>query len=287
MSYNNAKTDEGGGEDLLSSLNYQHVARLVSRFSGIQLPLTKKHMVEGRMRKRARVCGRRSLDDYCRYLLKGGGFEAEFPHLVDALTTNKTDFFREPDHFDCLQRLLPGLLKARRSNNRVFKVWSAACSNGAEPYTIAMVLSEMAQSHDFRFAILATDICTRVLEEGRRAVYSQEMIGQIPSAYAGRYVMRARGGRRDGRIVPELRQLVRFEQMNLMDDTYHVDTDVDAIFLRNVLIYFDKAGQHRVTRQLAKHLRVGGYLFLGHSESMVAAGLDLHQVSPAVFQKRR
>jgi chemotaxis protein methyltransferase CheR len=270
--------------DLLSVHNFEQIAKLVNRYAGIQLPASKKHMVEGRLRKRARVSGRGNIDDYCRYILKDGGFDAELPHLIDVMTTNKTDFFREPDHFECLVRVVPGLLKSRRGGETL-KVWSAACSNGAEPYTIAMVLSDMASSLHFKFAILATDICTKVLEEGRRAVYSKEIINPVPADYQRHYVMRSRQAQERVRIIPELRRQIRFERLNLMDDTYPVDRDVDVIFLRNVLIYFDKAMQHRVMLRLIQHLRPGGYIFVGHSESMVAAGLNLHQMAPAVFRK--
>lgn len=285
MSQSDVEAVQQGPEDFLSSRYYQQIATLVGCYAGIQLPLTKKHMVEGRLRKRARACGFESLDDYCRHLLAGSGFDAEFAHFIDILTTNKTDFFREPSHFPCLQRVVSALLEKNCGQGRVIKIWSAACSNGAEPYTIAMVLADMAASQRFRFSILATDICTKVLEEGRRAVYSREMIDQVPEAYGRRYVMRSRSARQDARIVPELRRLVRFERLNLMDDNYPVDNDVDVIFLRNVLIYFERAGQQRVITHLVRHLRPGGHLFLGHSESMVAAGLNLQQVCPAVFQK--
>ncbi len=271
--------------DVLSAHNFEKIAKLVNRYAGIQLPASKKHMVEGRLRKRSRICNRRNLDDYCRYLLKDGGFDVEFPHLIDVVTTNKTDFFREPDHFESLRLAVRELLKLQDGNDRVLKIWSAACSNGAEPYTIAMVLSEMARSDHFRFAVLGTDICTKVLEEARCAVYSRDVISQVPSHYQGRYVMRSRGPKGVVRIVPELRRLVRFERLNLMDEEYPVDCDVDIIFLRNVLIYFDKPVQHRVMQRLIGHLRRGGFIFVGHSESMATAGLKLNQAAPAVFQK--
>lgn len=285
MSVSHASVHVDGPDDSLSRHNYEQIAKLVNQHTGIQLPWSKKHMVEGRLRKRTRACGRSSLDDYCRYILKDGGFDAEFPHLVDVITTNKTDFFREPEHFHCLKRLVHDWIRAPQHRDRALKVWSAACSNGAEPYTLAMVLSEMAAVQQFRFAILATDICTKVLDEGRRAVYSREVIEQVPAQYQHRYVMRSRASKENARIVPELRRLVRFEHLNLMDDDYPVDRDVNVIFLRNVLIYFDKTVQNRVMRRLIQHVRPGGYIFVGHSESMVAAGLGLDQVAPAVFQK--
>lgn len=269
-------------EDSLSQRNFERIAKLVNHHTGIQLPPSKKHMVEGRLRKRARNCGHSKLNDYCHYLLEEGGFDNEFPFVVDVMTTNKTEFFREPAHFIELKRIVPHLLA---SSGRTFKVWSAACSTGAEAYTIAMVLAHMNMAAEFRFAILATDICSSVLEEGRRAVYSNEMLAAVPPEFRKHYVMASRGGKGHGRIVPELRRVVRFQRLNLLDGNYPVDQDVDIIFLRNVLIYFDKTVQHRVMQHLAGHLRPGGYIFVGHSETMAASGLQLNQVAPAVFRK--
>ena len=170
----------------------------------------------------------------------------------------------------------------------LLKVWSAASSTGAEAYTIAMVLADMASARkDFRFAVLGTDISTDVIDAGRRAVYPTEQIAPVPPGMQSRYVMHARrpGGRPEIRIVPELRKQVRFDRLNLMDDTYPYDRDVDVIFLRNVLIYFEKSDQAAVIKRLVGHLRPGGYLLLGHSESMIGTSITMRQIAPAVFQK--
>ena len=151
-----------------------------------------------------------------------------------------------------------------------------------------MVLADLlAQRNDFRFAILGTDISTSVLEQGVRAVYPAELIAPVPPAKQQRYLMHARkpGVRPEVRIVPELRRLVQFARLNLMDQSYPFDRDVDVIFLRNVLIYFDKADQEKVILRLVSHLRPGGYLILGHSESMIGTAVTMRQVAPAVFQK--
>ncbi|MFN4211156.1 MAG: CheR family methyltransferase, partial [Devosia sp.] len=187
------------------------------------------------------------------------------------------------------QRLVPALLELRRSERQpLLKIWSAASSTGAEAYTLAMVLADLvAQRHDFRFAILGTDISTSVLEQGERAVYPTELVAPVPPAKQQRYLMHARkpGARPEVRIVPELRRLVQFARLNLMDASYPFDRDVDVIFLRNVLIYFDKADQEKVIIRLVEHLRPGGYLILGHSESMIGTAVTMRQVAPAVFQK--
>lgn len=276
------------GDDHLSALDFSRIAKLIEGEAGIKLPPGKRLMVEGRLRKRMRALGQADFAAYCDMLFKQGGLERELTHLINAVTTNKTDFFREAEHFDFLvAEMVPSLLKARE-RNPLLKVWSAASSTGAEAYTLAMVLDELAaERSDFRFAILGTDISTAVLAQGRRAVYSAEMIAPVPPELQARYVMHARrpGARREVRIVPELRRLVRFAHLNLMDQTYPFDRDVDVIFLRNVLIYFEKADQDAVVARLVGHLRPGGYIVLGHSESMIGTSLAVRQVAPAVFQK--
>lgn len=225
------------------------------------------------------------MQDYCSVLFDEGAIEQELPHLVDAITTNKTDFFREPAHFQVLAELaIPDLLNLREGRDPLLKVWSAACSTGPEPYTLAMVLAEIAK-HRFRFAILGTDICGEVLKDARHAVYSEDVVEPVPEYMKHRYLMRSRGTGGRFRIVPELRRVVRFEHLNLMDSRYPFDRDVDVIFLRNVLIYFDKPSQRSVVERLLSHLRPGGYLFLGHSESTIAAGMGLVEVANAVFRR--
>lgn len=278
-------------DDHLSVHDFQRIASLIGKEVGIKLPPTKRLMVEGRLRKRIRVLGLSSFDRYGDLLFRSeGGLEAELPFLINAVTTNKTDFFREPEHFECMEKVLvPKLLEARRSERKpLLKVWSAASSTGAEAYSIAMLLADMvAQQRDFRFAVLGTDISSDVLDQGRRAVYPADQVVPVPPAMHSRYIMHARrpGPRPEVRIVPELRRLVRFERLNLMDAAYPFDKDVDIIFLRNVLIYFEKQDQAAVVTRLVNHLRPGGYLLLGHSESMIGTSVTMRQVAPAVFQR--
>lgn len=277
-------------EDHLSERAFKRISDLIGEEVGIKLPPGKRTMVEGRLRKRVRALGLSTLEEYAQHLFENNGLEEERLHLIDAVTTNKTDFFREVEHFELLRhRLVPDLLARRRSERQpLLKVWSAASSTGAEAYTIAMVLADMvAQTNDFRFAILGTDISTQVLEQAVRAVYPADQIAPVPPAMQQRYLMYARdpGLRPEVRIVPELRRLVRFGRLNLMDTSYPFDQDVDVIFLRNVLIYFEKSDQEKVVLRLAKHLRPGGYLLLGHSESMIGTGVSMRQIAPAVFQK--
>ncbi|MFC6789090.1 CheR family methyltransferase [Methylobacterium komagatae] len=275
----------------LSERHFRSIADVIEARVGIQLPASKRTMVEGRLRKRVRALSLETLDDYGRHLFDEGRLAEEFVHLVDCVTTNKTDFFREPAHFDLLRdTLVPHLCKlpAHRKDRPLLKMWSAASSSGAEAYTLAMVLQDMiAEGHRFDFAILGTDISTEVLRIAADGIYSEDMLAAIPAAYRHRYVMMARDRiRQIGRIVPELRRHVHFRHLNLMDQRYPFDRDVDVIFCRNVLIYFDKPTQRAVLGRLVGHLRPGGYLVVGHSESMSVAGVpDLTQVTSTVFRR--
>jgi chemotaxis protein methyltransferase CheR len=242
-------------------------------------------MLEGRLRRRMRATHIPTLHDYCAYLFDDDGLESEIVHLIDAVTTNKTEFFREPAHFQFLRAsALPAIAKSGR---RVIKAWSAACSTGAEPYTLAMVLEDYRRAQRSQdYSILCTDLCTQVLNQAVAGVFSEQMIDPVEMDLRRRYVMRAKDNRRGlVRIVPELRSKLAFARLNLMDDHYPVEGDMDLIFCRNILIYFDKPTQSKVLRQLCSHLRPGGYLFLGHSESIVGIDLPVSQIANTVFQR--
>ncbi len=275
--------------DHLSARDFQRLAAFIHDYSGIKMPPTKKSMVEGRLRRRVRAVGLGSLADYCRYLFDQDGLDREAVSLIDAVSTNKTDFFREPEHFRFLtEQAVPQLLEQREISAQVpLKIWSAACSIGAEPYTLAMVVSEIARTQPtLRSAILATDISTEVIETARLGIYPEAMITPVPMELRRRYVMRAKAGARDRvRMVPELRGMVAFGRLNLMEAAYPLDTDMHAIFCRNILIYFDKDTQKKVLTRLCQHLRPGGFLFMGHSETLNGFGLPLRPVSTTVFQR--
>ena len=281
----------GAMGDHLEERHFAAITSLVERSVGIKLPLSKRTMVEGRLRKRVRVLGLRDLADYGCLLFERGGLDKEYVHLIDCVSTNKTDFFREPSHFDFLSRTaVPALRKLRGARQARLKVWSAASSIGAEPFTIAMVLQELADdARDggrLSFSILGTDISTQVLAAARAAIYPASFVAPIPAPLQQRYLMRARDPAQDTvRIVPELRRRVRFEHLNLIEDSFPFDRDIDVIFCRNVLIYFDRPTQAAVLSRLAAHLRPGGYLLLGHSESMAGAGIPgLRSIAPTIYR---
>ncbi|PKU24999.1 CheR family methyltransferase [Telmatospirillum siberiense] len=281
----------GSGIDRLSTSDFRRLASFIENYSGIKMSSNKRTMVEGRLRKRARALGLESLSEYCRTLFEDGGMVGEAINLIDAVTTNKTDFFREIPHFQFLaDHVLPQLAGGdiRIGIDVPLKVWSAACSTGAEPYSLAMMLEEFGrQIRGFRFSVLATDICTEVLAIAREAIYPETMIAPIPDALRRSCLRRSRDKDRSlVRISPALRGKVSFGRLNLMDDSYPVDKDMDVIFCRNILIYFDRPTQEAVVRRLVGHLKPGGYLFVGHTESMAGFTLPLRPVASSVFQKR-
>jgi chemotaxis protein methyltransferase CheR len=274
------------GLDHLSSRDFSRLAQFIQDYAGIKMPPTKKTMVEGRLRRRAAANGFATLTEYCRHLFDHDGMDTESIHLIDAVTTNKTEFFREPEHFRYLADVaVPELLTKNR--RRELKVWSAASSIGAEPYTLAMVLAELQPRHDnFSFSVIATDISTRVLEIAVKGIYSEQMIEPVPMDLRRRYLLRSKDASQGlVRISPELRRHVRFGRLNLMDSTYPIDRNVDVVFCRNILIYFDKPTQQAVLERLCDHLRPGGYLFLGHSESLAGLGLPLKPTAATVFRR--
>jgi chemotaxis protein methyltransferase CheR len=273
-------------DDRLSKRNFDALSRYIYDYSGIKMPITKITMLEGRLRRRLRATGIATLDAYCEYLFKQNGLTTESTYLIDAVTTNKTDFFREPKHFEYVERMvLPEMLSA---GHRKLRVWSSACSTGAEPYTMAMVLQEFVNANrEIDYSILATDLSTDVLQAAKRGVYPRDMVlPVVPKTMQQKYVMVPRErGRTDVRIHPRLRSKVGFARLNLMDDSYPVGDPMHMIFCRNVLIYFDKVTQAKVLTRLCDCLMTGGYLFVGHSESVTGIPLPVKQVANTVFRK--
>jgi chemotaxis protein methyltransferase CheR len=276
--------------DQLADRHFAEIARLVEAHTGIRLPPSKRTMVEGRLRRRVRALGLRDLEDYGEAIFNRGLLSAEFVHVVDCVTTNKTDFFREPAQFDLLRQGLLQQLAARAARTGApIRFWSAAASIGAEAYTMAMVAADTLGLDGPPFTILGTDISTAVIAAARLAIYPSAMAEPIPDSYRKRYLMFARdAAREEFRIAPELRRLVSFAELNLMNERYERDEIFDVIFCRNVLIYFAKDAQTSVIERLLSHLRVGGYLMLGHSETMTARDPErLRQIAPSVFEKVR
>lgn len=254
---------------------------------GIKLPLCKKPMLEGRLQKRLKALQMQSFHDYSEYIFSRQGQETEIVHMIDAVTTNKTDFFREAVHFDFLSKNVLSQYFNRNLPAKSFEVWSAGCSTGEEPYTLAMVLSEFAQKNPgFQFNILGTDISSRALDTAFLAVYPEEKIFPLPVELKKKYLLKNKDEqKRTIRIVPDLRAKVRFRRFNFLDGVVTFTGNFDVIFCRNVMIYFEKATQEKVISRLCTKLKQGGYLFLGHSESTSGMNLPLIQIQPTIYKK--
>lgn len=278
-----------GGAAALSEKDFRRLSEFIYTECGIKMPPSKKTMLEARLQKRLRFLGLRCFGSYCDYVFSPEGLEREMIHMIDLVTTNKTDFFREPAHFDYLTRTaLPQLLRTEGAGlGKKLMVWSAGCSTGEEPYTLAVVLSEFAEQHrGFGFSILATDISTRVLEKARRGIYEQDRIGPVPPALLHKYFLRSKDRSRGlVRVIPELRETVRFQRLNFMDEDFGFREQLDIIFCRNVIIYFDRPTQERLLNRFCRHLAPDGYLFMGHSETLNGLEVPLVSVAPTVYRR--
>jgi chemotaxis protein methyltransferase CheR len=272
----------------LGARDFQRLSQYIEEVCGIRIPPSKQALLEGRLRRRLRALNMRTFAEYCDHVLASDAGLDEIVPMIDEVTTNKTDFFREPLHFDFLSNEgLPTLAKMGAGTHYPLRAWSAACSSGEEPYTLAMVLAEFAFSRfGYRYSVLGTDICSDVLEQAQRAIYPDDRIEPIPFAMREKYLLRSKKRtERLVRIAPHLRTHVQFRRLNFMDQDYQIAEPMDVIFCRNVLIYFSRETQAEICTRLCDHLRPGGYFFIGHSETLHGMFGDLRMVAPTIYRK--
>lgn len=272
----------------ITNADFQCLSQLIYQEVGIKIPSSKKNMLIGRLTKQLRALKISTIGDYCRYLFTPEGQQLEQVHFFDVITTNKTDFFREPNHFELLSGTILPQWQDSLNDNRKYNIWSAGCSTGEEPYTMAMVLNEYAEitsRQPFDYQIIATDISTRVLDHAKKGVYHCDRIQPVPPLIRKKYLQRSKNHNNSLiRIVEKLRKKVRFGRINFMHNSFTLPTKMDAIFCRNVIIYFDKPTQEKLVQKFCQTLNPSGYLFLGHSESIHGFDVPLIQVAPTVYQ---
>ncbi|MGE4421819.1 MAG: protein-glutamate O-methyltransferase CheR [Pseudodesulfovibrio sp.] len=269
----------------MGDAEFRRFSDLIQTELGIKMPPSKKVLLQSRFQKRLRALGMSGYKEYCDYVFSDAGREQERMHLIDVVTTNTTHFFREPKHWDIMNNIvLPELWSRGVGRSSALRIWSAGCSSGEEPYTLGMVLHEWGVGRQgFDFSILATDISQKILAEAKRAVYSMDKVEDVPMQYKKKYMLKSK----DKQLVKMdaiLRNKVSFQQLNFMED-FRLQNSQNIIFCRNVVIYFDRSTQEVLFNKFCNNLQPGGYLFIGHSESLSGMTLPIRQVAPTVFQR--
>lgn len=270
----------------LKDAEFRRLSKFIQTNYGIKMPLTKRIVLQGRLQKRLKALAMHDFKTYTDYVFSPEGKE-EIIHMIDVVSTNKTDFFREPSHFVYLaNHILPEL--ARESKFRKINVWSAGCSSGEEPYTLAMVMSEFCEkNYGMDYSILASDISTIMLQQGADAVYREDHAIPVPVFMRSKYFLRSKDQTVSTvRIVKPLRDRVQFRRINFMDTSYATNFDFDIIFCRNALIYFERQVQESIINKLCQHLKPGGYFILGHSETITNMNVPLVSVGSTIYRKK-
>ncbi len=264
----------------LEKAQFEKISQLVYRLTGINLHPGKHELVKARLIKRLRVLGLKSVDAYMEYL-ESKDPKRELACMIEAMTTNKTSFFREQRHFDYLcKQIVPGL------KNRKIRIWSAGCSSGEEPYSIAITLNEaMPDLVLWDLRILATDLSTRMLALARKGVYDPKSLQEVSPLLISKYFRCIETNPvRRYQTVEGLRRLLHFARLNLMGE-WPMRGPFDVIFCRNVMIYFDEPTREQLVNRFWRLLRPGGHLFVGHSESLAGSQHKFFYVEPAIFRK--
>ena len=264
------------GEFLFTEDDFKKIAQILHSHAGIALAEGKAALVYSRLAKRLRSLGLRSFREYCALVEDKQGVD-ERQAMMAALTTNVTRYFREPHHFDHLRDVvMPKLVDRARRGGRI-RLWSAACSNGQEPYSMAItVLQALPEAANLDVKILATDIDPNMVAEGRAGIYREEAVTPVPLDLRRKWFKKAAGGAWE--VADELRTLVSFKELNLIGD-WPMKGKFDVIFCRNVVIYFDEPTQERIWSRFAPLLEPGGTLYIGHSERVSGPGANLFETT--------
>ncbi len=271
----------------LKDEDFAKLGSYIENTLGIRMPPAKKVMLESRLQKRLKQLGMKDFSEYTAYLFSKEGEQLEIPAMIDVVTTNKTDFFREPAHFHYMMDvILPEWYEKNRGKS--ISIWSSACSTGEEPYTIALECSRFREAHpDFDFRILATDISGTVLDKARKGIYLEEKTVPVPDVLLRKYFTRSRDrSKKLVRVKAELRKKISFLRLNLMDSSFPFRDRFDIVFCRNVLIYFDRDRQLSLLRNIARSMDEDAFLFLGHSETLTGIDVPFRSVAATVYRKK-
>lgn len=271
----------------MADADFMRLSAFIESKLGIKMPIGKKTMIQSRLLRRLKILQIDNFRAYCDYLLTGKGIETELTTFMDLVTTNKTSFFRELDHFRFLARKALPALGERQDGRKKLTAWSAACSSGEEPYSLSIVLAEFVTRGEtgLDFSVLGTDVSTRVLEKASAGVFGEGDLDPVPAGWREKYFLRSRDrSKRLVRVVPAIRSRVRFGRLNFMTDRYPIPDTMDVIFCRNVLIYFDKKTQEQVINKLCAHLAPGGFLFVGLAETLHGLSVPVKLVGKSIYR---
>ena len=271
----------------LTDEEFRKLSEFIFREYGIKMPPVKKIMLQSRLQKRLRELNMTNFREYVEFVFSKEGQDNEVIHMIDVVSTNKTDFFREPVHFEFLTNVAIPEFYEQTNGKGLMKIWSAGCSSGEEPYTIAISLTELKERYPlFDFSILGTDISSRILRTALDAIYKENRLEGVPLNLKRKYFLKSKDRANPTvRVIPDLRKKISFARLNFMDSSYNVNEQFDVIFCRNVLIYFDRETQERVINKLCTKLKTNGIFFLGHSESITSMQVPLKQIKPTIFRK--
>ena len=274
---------------ILSNKEFELFRCLIYDTCGINMTLSKKELVKARLTKRLTKTGINSFSEYYKYVTKADKSGKELVHLLDNISTNKTDFFREKKHFDFLNtNLLPSLISSKeKSRNRKLRIWCAASSSGEEPYTLAMTLfNHIKPDSGWDVKILATDISTRILQKAIEGIYKTELLKDIPPGIISAHFSKVLADNTNCyQAKDHLKNIITFRRFNLMTETFPFKNLFDFNFCRNVMIYFDPETQHKLVAKFYDCLPKNGHLFIGHSETLSKSDNDFKYIQPAVYQK--
>ena len=269
----------------LSKKEFQLFQEIIHRETGIHMSDKKKKLIVARLSKRLRALNLQNFTQYYEYLNDSTDADNEIVNLINRITTNKTNFFRENHHFDFLaHELFPQMIaRSDLSGARRLRIWSAGCSSGEEPYTLAMVAAEAFKSQrGWDIKILATDLDTEILQRAIEGVYPTQAVSPIPKEYLARYFMRSTDGYTAGNV---LKSMITFRKLNLMDSAFPMKKPFDIIFCRNVIIYFDVPTKESLLSRFYQHLKEGGYMFIGHSESLMHMRDKYNYLKHTIYKK--
>ena len=263
---------------------FSKLSLFIEKEVGIKLPPVKRSLLESRLQKRLKLHNMKDFSEYVNFVFHSESGAVEVIEMIDAITTNKTDFMRESAHFEYMVNFaLPELVSSRAEIN----LWSAACSSGQEPYNMAMFMEEFIdRNRSVPYSVTATDISKSSLEKARKAIYLKRDIEIVSEKFKKKYFLRSKDpSKNEVRIKSSIRNKVQFRPINLMKDEYGLNKKFDIVFCRNVLIYFNKENQANVIRRILNHMTDGAYLFLGHSESLAGMRENLVSVGASIYRK--